>query len=80
MYPLQVNNTFYRRVSPTSFYALQTKVANDSQATAMMEQWLMSPDHFCVDPEGDMSKNNDTCYWGLPSIQASDPACVLTAS
>jgi len=69
-----VNNSFYRRISPTSFYALQTKAVNDTQATAMMEKWLMSKDHFCVAPEGDFAGNDDTCYWGLPSIQASDPA------
>jgi len=63
-----------RRISPTSFYALQTKAPTDAQATAMMEKWLMSPDHFCVSDTGDFKGNNDTCYWGLPSIQASDPA------
>ena len=43
-----VNNTFYRRISPTSFYALQTSAANDTQAAAMIEKWLLSPEHFCV--------------------------------
>ena len=69
-----VNNSFYRRISPTSFYALQTLAANDSQATLMMEKWLQSPDHFCIAKEGDFAGNNDSCYWGLPSIQAADPA------
>ena len=40
----------------------------------MMEQWLHSPEHFCISPNGDFAGNKDTCYWGLPSIQAADPA------
>lgn len=69
-----VNGSFYRRISPTSFYALQTSAPNDTQATAMIEQWLFNKDRFCIAEEGDFSGLNDTCYWGLPSIQASDPA------
>ena len=69
-----VNNSFYRRISPTSFYALQTSGPNDTQASLMMEQWLHSPEHFCISPNGDFAGNKDTCYWGLPSIQAADPA------
>ena len=40
----------------------------------MIEQWLFNKDRFCIAQEGDFSGLNDTCYWGLPSIQASDPA------
>jgi hypothetical protein len=40
----------------------------------MIEQWLLSPEHFCVAPSGDFKGLSDTCYWGLPSIQAADPA------
>lgn len=69
-----VNGSFYRRISPTSFYALQTSAPNNTQATAMMEQWLFNKDGFCVAEQGDFSGLDDTCYWGLPSIQASDPA------
>lgn len=69
-----VNGSFYRRISPTSFYALQTSAPNDTQAAAMMEQWLFNKDGFCIAEQGDFSGLDDTCYWGLPSIQASDPA------
>jgi len=65
--------SFYRRISPTSFYALQTKAANNTQAAAMM-RWMTDPKHFCIAPEGDFKGNADSCYWGLPSIQASDAA------
>jgi hypothetical protein len=68
------NETFHRRISPTSFYAMMAKAATDEQATAMMENWLHSPDHFCIAPNGDFAGNNDACFWGLPSIEASDPA------
>ena len=72
-----VNDSFYRRISPTSFYALQTKAATDAQAAAMMADWMLNPNAFCVAANGDFAGNNDTCFWGLPSIQASDPAYPL---
>jgi len=68
------NGSFYRRITPTSFYALMAKAATDAQAAAMVENWLLSPDHFCIAPKGDFAGNHDSCYWGLPSIQYSDPA------
>eukprot|EP01060_Flectonema_neradi_P020866 TRINITY_DN28366_c0_g1_i1.p1 TRINITY_DN28366_c0_g1~~TRINITY_DN28366_c0_g1_i1.p1 ORF type:complete len:807 (+),score=98.63 TRINITY_DN28366_c0_g1_i1:110-2422(+) len=68
------NGTFYKRISPTSFYPLLVEAANNSVATEMMQKWLLNPNHFCISPTGDMSGNSDTCYWGLPSIAASDPA------
>ena len=40
----------------------------------MVTNWLLSPEHFCVAPNGDFAGNHDDCYWGLPSIQKSDPA------
>lgn len=69
------NNTFYRRVSPTSFYAMLTNAPTDAQAEAMMADYLMNRSRFCVNASGDPSNNNpDGCYWGLPSISADDPA------
>eukprot|EP00047_Mylnosiga_fluctuans_P010910 m.18530 g.18530 ORF g.18530 m.18530 type:complete len:888 (+) comp3351_c0_seq1:1594-4257(+) len=68
------NMTFYERISPTSFYALMAGAATDDQAQAMVENWLFSPDHFCVSPDGNFTGNTNDCFWGLPSIQASDPA------
>ena len=44
------------------------------QATSMMTEWLHSPKHFCIAPNGDFAGNTDSCYWGLPSIEASDPS------
>lgn len=69
-----VNGSFYRRISPTSFYGLLAGAATDDQATQMVSEWLLNPDHFCIAPNGDFANNSDSCYWGLPSIQASDPA------
>ena len=40
----------------------------------MMTEWLHDKERFCVAKDGDFAGNTDTCYWGLPSIQASDPA------
>lgn len=68
------NGSFYRRISPTSFYAMMAGAATDTQAASMVQNWLLSPDHFCVAPNGDFAGNADDCYWGLPSIQRSDPA------
>ena len=68
------NNTMSTRISPTSFYPMLVKAATEEQAEAMAANWLMSPEHFCVSPSGDMKGNHDDCYWGLPSIQRADPA------
>jgi hypothetical protein len=68
------NGTFYRRISPTSFYALMAGAATDEQAKTMVSKWLLSPEHFCIAPQGDFAGNHDDCYWGLPSIQRADPA------
>jgi putative isomerase len=68
------NGSFYPRISPTSFYSMLAGAASDEQAETMMKEWLTSPEHFCISPNGDFAGNKETCYWGLPSIQASDPA------
>lgn len=68
------NGSFYRRISPTSFYAMMAGAASREQATMMVENWLHSPDHFCIAKHGDFEGNQDICWWGLPSIEASDPA------
>lgn len=68
------NGSFYPRRSPTSFYGLGARAASDEQAERMIEDWLLSPDHFCIAVNGDFANNTMQCYWGLPSIDASDPA------
>merc|ERR1712224_1030693 len=68
------NGTFYPRISPTSFYALQTLAPSDEEAKLMVTNWLMNSTRFCIAPNGDFEGNTDTCYWGLPSISADDPA------
>lgn len=68
------NQSFYRRISPTSFYAMLATAATDAQAEAMVSTYLFSPKHFCIAPQGDFAGNTNECYWGLPSIEASDPA------
>ena len=65
------NQSFYRRISPTSFYAMQAGIATPEQAERMMAT-LTSPAHFCVSAGG--ARNTDSCFWPLPSIAASDPA------
>jgi len=67
------NDTFYSRISPTSFYSLLGTVATDDQAQAQVTAWLLDKTRFCISltwPEG----VDDSCYWGLPSINAQDPA------
>ena len=53
---------------------MMAQAATDKQATAMVEEWLLSPNHFCVARNGDFAGNSNDCYWGLPSIQAGDVA------
>jgi glycogen debranching enzyme len=69
------NGSFYRRVSPTSFYVMLANASTDTQASLMMQHWMMNQSRFCVTKNGDMAGNNpDGCYWGMPSISADDPA------
>ena len=68
------NGTFSPRISPTSFYPLLARAATDAQAAAVVEHWLLRPDRFCVAPDGAFTGNRPECWWGLPSIAASDPA------
>merc|ERR1712232_342029 len=68
------NASFYRRISPTSFYPLLARAATDDQAERIVKSWLTNRSRFCVSPEGDFVGNSDTCYWGLPSIAADDVA------
>lgn len=68
------NGSFYRRITPTSFYAMLAGAASDEQAATMVSKWLLSPEHFCVAPTGDFAGNHDDCYWGLPSVQRADAA------
>ena len=65
---------FNRHVSPTSFYALQTGGPSDSRVDSLVTSWLLNKDRFCVAPTGDFAGNDDTCYYGLPSISADDAA------
>ena len=69
-----VNGSFHRRVSPTSFYPLLTGGPSDEQVATMVSRWLTNASRFCISPTGDFAGNSDTCYWGLPSISADDPA------
>ena len=69
------NGSFYRRISPTSFYALLANASTNAQAELMMTHWMMNRTRFCVTPNGDMAGNDPhRCYWGLPSISADDSA------
>ena len=68
------NGSFYPRITPTSFYPLLAGAATAERATSIIEHWLFNASRFCVTPAGDFKGNSDSCYWGLPSISADDPA------
>lgn len=76
---LLANGTAYPRISPTSFYPMLAGVATDAQATAMVGEWLIRKDRFCVppDPTAWPFSNRSGCYWGVPSISADDPAYLI---
>ena len=44
-----------------------------ARAEAMMARWLTNKTRFCVSDTFDTT-NDPSCYWGLPSIAADDPA------
>ena len=68
---------FYRRWSMTSLYPLAAKAATDEQAVALVTQYLINPDKFCVQrlPD-DVTEVNITgpCTFGSTSIAVDDPA------
>mmetsp|Transcript_16430 Transcript_16430/g.27343 ORF Transcript_16430/g.27343 Transcript_16430/m.27343 type:complete len:215 (-) Transcript_16430:199-843(-) len=66
------NDTFYRVISPTSFYAMQSLATSDLQATRMAKEWLFNSSRFCLRVISN-SEGSQDCYWGLPSISADDP-------
>lgn len=76
------NETFYRRISPTSFYAMMAGAPTDEQAAAMVTNWLLSPNHFCVAPNGDFKGNNDAwCVRPRPFLlllPAAHPLAAMT--
>jgi hypothetical protein len=76
---------FYRHVSPTSLYPMQAggpgqgpggtaAGPSDARVARMVAGWLLDRERFCLAPGGDSAGNSDACYWGLPSIEASDAA------
>lgn len=67
------NGTFYRRVSPTSFYPLLLGNLSDHVVDAIVHHWLLNRSRFCLSEHFPSEQTKD-CYWGLPSISADDPA------
>lgn len=68
------NGEFNRRISPTSFYPMLAGAATPERAAAMVDGWLLNSSRFCIAASGDFAGNKESCYWGLPSISADDPA------
>jgi hypothetical protein len=64
---------FSERLSPTSFYPLLALgAATPPPQVAAMLGHLLNASEFCV--SADWASNPDRCFWGLPSIAASDRA------
>lgn len=71
------NNTFYPRISPTTFYPLLSgdeNIASIKQVESMVTDYLLSPDWFCINPSFPDNQTDSACYYGLPSIARSDIA------
>ena len=78
------NGTFSNRISPTSFYPLGVLDPNDihGKASNMINHWFFNNSRFCIDgnlnddyiEDDGSNRNDDDCWWGLPSISADDPA------
>eukprot|EP01045_Picozoa_sp_COSAG04_P000667 COSAG04_NODE_17_length_40288_cov_9.152728_23_plen_1697_part_00 len=67
------NGSFEASLTPTSFLPLLAGAATDDQATTLIKRWLMSTDGFCI-VTGWPAITTNSCFWGLPSVAASDPA------
>ena len=69
---LYVNSgRFSTHLSPTSLYPLMAGAATAPQVRAMVGH-LTNASELCV--SANYESNPETCYWGLPSISASDPS------
>lgn len=68
-----LNASFHNRISPTSFYPLLTSAPTLVQVETVCTAWLLNATRFCLSAEWPLHQTN-TCYWGLPSISADDPA------
>jgi hypothetical protein len=71
------NRSFYRRISPTSLYAMQSGAPSVAQAESSVTTQLTAKRGFCISVSNastPFAGNDDDCYWGLPSIRADDPA------
>jgi len=45
---------------------------------SMVGAWLLNASRFCLSPNGDFEGNDPgSCYWGLPSVSADDPAYMV---
>lgn len=83
---LLTNGSFYRRISPTTFYPMMVLPTNDVaffRAQRLMDSWLTNKTRFCIDISGnwpDGSDNPEGCWWGLPSISFDDPSFYRPAS
>ena len=58
---LLANGSFYRRISPTSFYPMIGKGPSHEHVDSMAQHWLMNSTRFCLSPHGDFAGNSDDC-------------------
>jgi hypothetical protein len=69
-YPALREDTFYTRISPTSFYPMMPGHATASQVARTVRAHLLNPTGFCVTPEDE---------WP-PATPASEPGAVMLQS
>eukprot|EP00935_MAST-01C_sp_MAST-1C-sp1_P000797 g797.t1 len=80
-----LNGSFYPRIAPTSFYPMLAGIATDEQAETLVRAWLTNSTRFCVPvsaaawPPAEQKPQNQTCFWGMPSISADDPAYMASS-
>ena len=66
------SGAFSSKLTPTALYPLLGRAASAEQAAHSMAH-LMNRSELCV--SADWARSNDArCYWGLPSVSASDPS------
>ena len=72
---LLANGSFYRRISPTSFYPMIGKGPSHEHVDSMAQHWLMNSTRFCLSPHGDFAGNSDDCK--MLMLSRCDLACHL---
>ena len=65
---------FSTKLTPTALYPMMVDGAVSTAQAAAMISHLTNASELCISNKSDAKRENSSCFWGLPSISASDPS------